>query len=108
MAQLCFASRPSAIAVNRVTNKVYIANYNAFPNPGTVTVVDGTDNSTTTVPVGLQPKDIIVRVGEVGVFNRAGFLGAMLDAAASRAPSVTIVAQRRGEPLSLTLALSAE
>jgi S1-C subfamily serine protease len=57
---------------------------------------------------GLQAKDIIVRVGDVGISNRASFLAAMLDAASSRVASVTIVAQRRGEPLSLTLALSSE
>ncbi len=41
------------VAVNPVTNKVYVPNYN---NPGTVTVIDGANNSTTTVSAGFNAR----------------------------------------------------
>lgn len=46
--------RPAAVAVNDVTNKIYVANIGcAGPfgcgNPGSITVLDGTTNSTTTI-----------------------------------------------------------
>jgi YVTN family beta-propeller protein len=41
-------SNPIAVAVNPVTNKVYVANQIS----GTVTVIDGATNTTTTVTVG--------------------------------------------------------
>ena len=44
---------PYAVAVNPVTNKIYVANYNS----NTVTVIDGATNSTTaTVSVGVSPR----------------------------------------------------
>ena len=42
---------PFAVAVNPVTNKIYVANYSS----GNVTVIDGTDNSTATVAAGTNP-----------------------------------------------------
>ena len=42
---------PCAVAVNPVTNKIYVANYGG----GNVTVIDGATNSTTTVTVGTGP-----------------------------------------------------
>jgi YVTN family beta-propeller protein len=41
-------SLPFAIAVNPVTNKIYVANFVS----NNVTVIDGTNNSTTPVPAG--------------------------------------------------------
>lgn len=58
---------PSAIAVNPVTNKIYVANciplsggINGRGTPGTVTVIEGDTNTTTTVPAGICPTAIAV------------------------------------------------
>jgi YVTN family beta-propeller protein len=52
------AAEPSAVAVNPVTNKVYVANILG----NSVTVIDGTTNGTTTValPVGSYPRGVAV------------------------------------------------
>jgi YVTN family beta-propeller protein len=42
---------PYAVAVNPVTNRVYIANQSS----SNVTVIDGATNATTTVPAGSSP-----------------------------------------------------
>ena len=42
---------PDAVAVNPVTNKIYVANYSS----DNVTVIDGATNSTTTVAAGNTP-----------------------------------------------------
>jgi len=47
---------PVAIAVNPVTNRIYVANADS----NNVTVIDGTDNSATTVAAGSFPSDIAV------------------------------------------------
>ena len=49
-------NNPNAVAVNPVTNKIYVAN-----NGGTtVTVIDGATNGTTNVNVGSQPIAVAV------------------------------------------------
>ena len=45
-------SYPYAVAVNPVTNKIYVANQGS----NTVTVIDGASNTTTTVNVGTVPR----------------------------------------------------
>ena len=52
-------NRSRAVAVNPVTNKIYVANFNS----GNVTVIDGTNNSTTTVAAGYNPS---CRCGQSG------------------------------------------
>ena len=51
--------RPFGVAVNAVTNKIYVANVcGNDPNcasSGTVTVIDGATNQTATVNVGVYP-----------------------------------------------------
>ena len=42
---------PYAVAVNPVTNKIYVVNYTS----NNVTVIDGATNDTTTVPPGPAP-----------------------------------------------------
>ena len=44
-------SFPEAVAVNPVTNKIYVANHGS----NNVTVIDGATNATTTVDAGTQP-----------------------------------------------------
>ena len=50
---------PSAVAVNPVTNKIYVANYGS----NNVTVIDGATNDTTLVAAGTRP---LCRGGEPG------------------------------------------
>ena len=49
-------SQPFAVAVNPVTNKIYVANR----GQNTVTVIDGATNTTRTVIVGIQPVALAV------------------------------------------------
>ena len=49
-------SQPRAVALNPVTNKIYVANY----GDGTVTVIDGATNTTQTVTVGSSPYALAV------------------------------------------------
>jgi YVTN family beta-propeller protein len=46
---------PCAIAIDSVTNKIYVANQGAYGSTSTVTVIDGATNSTTTIGVGYYP-----------------------------------------------------
>ncbi|HYC36635.1 MAG TPA: DUF4214 domain-containing protein [Usitatibacter sp.] len=55
-APVAVGSQPVAIAVNPVTNKVYVANRGS----NTVTVIDGATRATTTVNVGAGPTHIAV------------------------------------------------
>lgn len=49
-------SSPQAVAVNTVTNKIYVANYVS----GNITAIDGSTKSTTTVSAGLRPVAVAV------------------------------------------------
>ncbi len=56
---------PFSLALNSVTNKIYVVNRNCTTAPvscgsGSVTVIDGATNSTTTVPAGLEPLSLTV------------------------------------------------
>jgi DNA-binding beta-propeller fold protein YncE len=55
---------PTAVAVNEVTNRIYVANctYSAqtYLTQGTVTVIDGETNLTTKIPVGVCPGALAV------------------------------------------------
>ena len=55
-ATLGVGSQPYAVAVNPVTNKIYVANMNS----NNVTVIDGASNTTTTVSVGSGPQAVAV------------------------------------------------
>ena len=49
-------THPRAVAVNPVTNKIYVANYGS----NNVTVIDGATNATTTVAAGTSPYAVAV------------------------------------------------
>ena len=53
---------PDAVAVNPVTNKIYVANHNdgGCECCSTVTVIDGATNNTTTVNVEVAPHGVAV------------------------------------------------
>ena len=59
---------PSAVAVNPITNKIYVANSGS----ATVTVINGVDNSTSTIAVGTNPAGIAVNptTNKIYVTNR--------------------------------------
>ena len=54
-------AQPVGVAVNPATNNAYVANISCdlsnlpCPSPGTVTVINGADNNTTTLNVGVAP-----------------------------------------------------
>jgi DNA-binding beta-propeller fold protein YncE len=82
---------PGAIAVNPVSNKIYVVNCGQGPGDttpnwdGTVTVIDGTDNSTTTVPLGLHPNAVAVNpfTGQAYVANEGDNTVTVIDGAAA-------------------------
>ncbi len=61
---------PAAVAVNSVTNKVYVTNFMS----NTVTVIDGATGTTTTVPVGGYPRAVAVNplTNKIYVANYGG------------------------------------
>jgi len=95
---------PDAVAVNPVTNKTYVANYcGNDPNcqsKGTVTVVDGATNNTTTVAVGYYPDALAVNsaTNKIYVANYCGSdpncqssgTVTVIDGASNNTSSVTV------------------
>ncbi len=69
---------PSAVDVNPITNKIYVANYCGddpqCQSNGTVTVMDGTTLSTQIVPVGFKPVFVAVNpvTNRIYVINLCG------------------------------------
>ncbi len=47
---------PAAVAVNPVTNKIYVANASS----NTITVIDGATNATTTIAAGTSPNTVAI------------------------------------------------
>ena len=72
---------PWAVAVNPVTNKVYVANYNFIP--GEVTVIDGATNVTKTVEAGYSPAAVAVNpvTNKIYVANFNGDSVTVIDGA---------------------------
>src|ERR1039457_5560394 len=85
---------PVGIAVNSVTNKTYVANtscpgsYRNCPSAGTVTVIDGATNQTTTVNVGVAPTAVAVNPVTNKIYV-ANFCGNDLNCAS--AGTVTVI-----------------
>ena len=67
-ATIAAGAAPEAVAVNTVTNKIYVANFLS----SNVTVIDGATNFTTTVPAGLNPVGVAVNeaTNKIYVANR--------------------------------------
>ena len=72
---------PWAVAVNPVTNKAYIANYNY--NPSEVTVIDRITNATTTITAGFSPAAVAVNpvTNKIYVANFNGDSVSVIDGA---------------------------
>ncbi|TGU54255.1 YVTN family beta-propeller repeat-containing protein, partial [Mesorhizobium sp. M00.F.Ca.ET.186.01.1.1] len=75
---------PSAVVVNPVTNKIYVANLNS----NNVTVIDGASNTTTTVEVGSYPLAIAVNpvTNKIYVANNGSKNVSVIDGAGRTAP----------------------
>jgi YVTN family beta-propeller protein len=81
-------SQPYAVAVNPVTNKVYVPNYSS----GTVTVIDGATHNTATVPVGSQPYAVAVNpvTNKVYVANLGSGTVTVIDGATNNTATVPV------------------
>lgn len=71
--------QPFGIAVNQVTNKIYVSNLTCSqtppcPSAGTVTVIDGATNNTAAVNVGVYPLAVAVNsaTNKIYVVNNCG------------------------------------
>jgi DNA-binding beta-propeller fold protein YncE len=92
VATLPAGTSPYALAVNSVTNKIYLANYcgsdPTCASSGTVTVIDGATNNTATVNVGVSPSAIAVNstTNKIYVANYCGS-----DLTCSSSGTVTVI-----------------
>jgi YVTN family beta-propeller protein len=85
---LAAAGTPYAVAVNPVTNKIYVAGNN-------VTVIDGATNSTATVTVGSQPFALAVNE----ITNR-------IYVANGSSSNVSVITEQQVQPNPLTTAIT--
>jgi YVTN family beta-propeller protein len=67
-ATISVGAAPEAVAVNKITHKIYVANYGS----DNVTVIDATTDSTTTVQVGARPLALAINeaTNKIYVANR--------------------------------------
>src|SRR4029079_4895279 len=74
-------SSPTAVAVHPATNKIYVAN----GGDGTVTVINGADNTTTPVTVGTNPVGITIDIvrNQVYVANQGSDSVSVIDGASN-------------------------
>jgi YVTN family beta-propeller protein len=79
---------PYALAVNPVTNKIYVANKDS----NSVTVIDGATNSTTTVAVDSLPYAVAVNpvTNKIYVANRGSDTVTVIDGATNSTTSVAV------------------
>ncbi len=84
-------SSPFSVAVNPVTNKIYVANEGG----NTVTVIDGATNTTTSVTAGSAPFSVAVNpvTNQIYIANEGS-------------NSVTVVDEQQLQPISLTTSIS--
>ncbi|MGA2631822.1 MAG: choice-of-anchor D domain-containing protein, partial [Terriglobia bacterium] len=82
---------PHAVAVNPVTNKIYVANVSG----NNVTVIDGATNATTTVTAGTSPWDAAVNpvTNQIYVTNAFGSSVTVIDGATDTSTTVAVGVQ---------------
>jgi YVTN family beta-propeller protein len=87
-AKVAAGSNPYAVAVNPVTNMVYVANWTS----NNVTVIDGATNTTTTVPAGSTPFDVAVNqlTNKIYVVNDGSGSVTVIDGATNTPATVTV------------------
>ncbi len=83
------APLPYGIAVNTVTNKIYVTSY---IDKGQVTVIDGATNATTAIPVGSFPSGIDVNMvtNKVYVANGASNSVTVIDGATNATTTIPV------------------
>ncbi len=81
-------ANPYAVAVNLVTNKVYVANLSS----NTVTVIDGASNSTVAVPADQYPQAVAVNpvTNKIYVANSGSNDITVIDGATNSTTTVTV------------------
>jgi len=79
---------PIAVAADPLTNQIYVANKGS----GTVTVIDGATNATTTVTVGNGPDAIVVNAAtnQIYVANNDGGTVTVIDGATNATSTVAV------------------
>jgi YVTN family beta-propeller protein len=87
-ATVSVGANPGKVAVNSVTNKIYVCNY----GDNTVTVIDGATNATTTVPVGTSPVAIAVNptTNMIYVVNQQSNNVTVIDGATNATTTVAV------------------
>jgi YVTN family beta-propeller protein len=92
-----------AVAVNPITNHVYIAAFGSNvdnPVPATVSVIDGISDTISTIPVGVFPQAMAVNP----VTNR-NYVASAFDGPNSTS-FVTAIAEQQVQPVPLTVAIA--
>ena len=84
-------SGPISVAVNPVTNKIYVANANS----GNVTVIDGATNTTTTVAAGSGAESVAVNPVTNKIYIANGSSG-----------NVTVITEQQVQPIPLTASIN--
>ena len=81
-------NRPEGLAVNTVTNKIYVPN----SADGTVTVIDGVTLATTVVPAGGSPIEVAVNVitNQIYVANNTSNNVTVIDGATNNTSTVNV------------------
>jgi YVTN family beta-propeller protein len=84
---------PRAVAVNPVTNKIYVANVNS----NDITVIDGATNATSTVTVGASPLTIAINLvtNKIYVANQISNDVTVIDGATNATFTVAVGASPR-------------
>ena len=79
---------PWPLAVNPVTNKIYVANFST----NNVTVIDGATNGTTPVAVGTNPQAVAVNpvTNKIYVANRDNGSVTVIDGATNDSTTVVV------------------
>jgi DNA-binding beta-propeller fold protein YncE len=81
-------SDPTAIAVNSLTNTIYVANYGS----NNITVINGTDNTTVTVPLPYAPWAVAVNAVTNKVYVSGGYEVTVIDGATNNTTSIPLSA----------------
>jgi YVTN family beta-propeller protein len=89
IANVPMGSMSLAMAINSVTNKIYVANYTAS---GQVTVVDGATNATSVIPVGSYPEGIAVNTvtNQIYVTNSGSDSLTIIDGSTQATTTVSV------------------
>jgi YVTN family beta-propeller protein len=91
---------PHAVVVNPTTNKIYVANQN-YPNPSTVTVIDGATNATQTVNAGSSSNFLAVNpsTNKIYVSNSSSANVTVIDGATNATQTVAVGSSPEGAEL---------